>query len=221
VSIGAEGPPADGFPYQDLVRLVLSQQGADEWELAEGEFWCRVDAPNRAPRVQGWKIHVSATPLSAPEVLHRSARVLVRHSCAFKFAAHAGHVRTLTSGRYDRAQCGKFITAYPRDDDHFRLLVEALDRATAGLPGPAILSDRAYRLGSVVHYRYGAFQGVPHVSNEGARQLRLRAPDGSAVEDLRKPWFCPPPWAELPFPGPPGLAGRARCCCTTGTRSAR
>ena len=90
-----------------------------------------------------------ATPLSAPEVLHRSAQVLVRGDCAFKFAARSELVVELTGTRYDRAQCGKFITAYPRDDEHFRALAEELDRATAGLR-LAILSDRPYRRGGLV-----------------------------------------------------------------------
>ena len=197
------------FPLQGLVRLVLTELGADDWEMAEGDFWCQVTPPAAPTRVQGWKLHLSATPLSAPEVLHRAAHVLVSGRCQFKFAARAERVEELTSVRYDRAQCGKFITAYPRDDDHFRDLAEALDRATAGLPGPAILSDRPYRKGGLVHYRYGAFGGVPVLTNDGSYEARLQAPDGTAVEDVRRPWFSPPAWAGLPFAGPPGRASAA------------
>ncbi|GGO99582.1 class III lanthionine synthetase LanKC N-terminal domain-containing protein [Wenjunlia tyrosinilytica] len=89
----------------------------------------------------------------------------------------------------------------PRGDDHFRELAEALDRATAGLPGPAILSDRPHRRGSLVHYRDGAFDEVPYFGNGGAHRLRLRAPDGTLVEDPRKPWSCPPYWTRFPLPG--------------------
>ncbi|MET9913387.1 class IV lanthionine synthetase LanL [Streptomyces sp. NPDC006476] len=190
------------LPLDTLVRSVLSEQGADGWEIVEEEFWCRVHPTGHPSRVQGWKLHLSATALSAPEVLYRSARVLVHHGCAFKFAARSQDVETLTSSRYDRAQCGKFITAYPQDDDRFRELARALDAATAGLPGPAILSDRPYRTGSLVHYRFGAFQGVKHRTQDGVEETRLLAPDGSAVRDVRNPWFSPPPWAELPLPGP-------------------
>lgn len=198
-----------GFPLQTLVRFVIDDAGAPDWKTEEGGFWCRVGPVAQERRVQGWKLHVSATPLSAPEVLQRAARVLVRQRCPFKFAARAEYVEELTGIRFDRAQCGKFLTAYPRDDDQLRSLAEELDQATAGLPGPRILSDRPYRTGSLVHYRYGAFRGVPHLSNEGVHQARLQSPDGSAVEDRRNPWFSPPAWAELPFPGPPGRPGKA------------
>lgn len=82
------------FPLQGLVRLVLTELGADDWEMAEGDFWCQVTPPAAPTRVQGWKLHLSATPLSAPEVLHRAAHVLVSGRCQFKFAARAERVST-------------------------------------------------------------------------------------------------------------------------------
>ncbi|HEY3481776.1 MAG TPA: serine/threonine protein kinase, partial [Streptomyces sp.] len=195
------------LPLHALVRPVLSEQGgADGWEVAEEELWCRVQPSGAPSRVQGWKLHVSATALSAPEVLYRSARVLVAHGCAFKFVARSRDVELLTSSRSDRAQCGKFLTAYPLDDDHFRELARELDEATAGLPGPAILSDRPYRSGSLVHYRFGAFEGVAHRTRDGVRETRLLAPDGRVVRDVRNPWFSPPRWAEPPLPGPSDAA---------------
>jgi len=191
------------FPLQGLVGLVLAEHPQHgQWTVTEDDFWCRVRPEAALSRVQGWKLHLSATPLSAPEVLHRAAQVLVRNRCAFKFAARVEHVLELTGTRYDRAQCGKFITAYPHDDEHFRALAEELDRATAGLPGPAILSDRPVRRGGLVHYRFGAFDGVSVLTNDGSYQVRLRRPDGSTMEDARRPAFTPPPWADLPLPGP-------------------
>lgn len=85
-----------------------------------------------------------------------------------------------------------------------------MDDATAGLPGPAILSDRPYRKGGLVHYRYGGFHGVRVLGNDGSFDVRLRAPDGTLVDDHRKAWFSPPPWAELPFPGGPGRPATAQ-----------
>jgi len=199
----ADGAQSTGFPLQGLLGLVLAAHPEHgRWDVSEDDFWCRVRPDDTPSRVQGWKLHVSATPLSAPEVLHRAAEVLIRHRCAFKFAARAELVLELTGTRYNRAQCGKFITAYPADDEQFRVLAEELDRVTAGLPGPAILSDRPVRRGGLVHYRYGAFDGVAVLTNDGSYQVRLRRPDGSTMEDVRRPAFTPPPWADLPLPGP-------------------
>lgn len=199
-------PEGVSFPLMGLVRLALAERALTGWELCEDDFWCRVNPPEQERRRQGWKLHVSTTVLAAPETLYRAAGVLLDHGCAFKFAARSEYVVKLTSRNYDRAQCGKFITVYPRDDTQFRELAEALDRATAGLPGPAVLSDRAYRRGSAVHYRYGAFQGAQVLTNDGVMATRIVTPDGVPVDDPRKPWFSPPEWAPLPFPGPPGRA---------------
>ncbi|TGA98076.1 serine/threonine protein kinase, partial [Streptomyces palmae] len=159
-------------------------------------FWCRVTPAGRPLRTQGWKLHLSATPLSAPYVLTRAADILIRHRFAFKFAATVDGVRELVSRHADRGSGGKFLTVYPEcDEDRLRELAEALHRATSGLPGPGILSDRRYRPGSLVHYRYGAFGGVPVLGNDGTYETLLIAPDGSLAPDHRKAWFSPPPWA--------------------------
>jgi serine/threonine protein kinase len=193
------------FPLRGLVELVLAGRA---WRMRDDDLWCHLSPPGHRLRVQGWKLHVSATVVSAPLVLQRAAAVLVASGCAFKFARTLERVGELTGKQADRAQAGKFLTAYPRDDDHLRELAELLDEATAGLPGPAILSDRPFREGSLVHYRYGAFAGVPVLTNDGSFEVRLQAPDGTLVVDVRQPWFCPPAWAELPFPGRPGRAPR-------------
>lgn len=189
---------------------MLTTLDEQDWQVEEDGVWCRATPPEHERRVQGWKLHVSATRLSAPEVVHRTAAVLVRAGCAFKTARDLQTVEEMTSGNYDRAQCGKIVTVYPRDDDELRELAARLDDATAGLPGPAILSDRPYRKGSLVHYRFGGFSGVPVLSNDGSFEVRLRAPDGTLTDDHRKAWFSPPPWAPLPFPGEPGRPATAQ-----------
>ncbi len=195
--------PVDTFPLRGLVELILAGR---PWQVHDDEFWCHVAPPDNPPRLQGWKLHVSATMVSAPLVLQRAAQVLVEQECAFKFARTLGRVSQITSKQSDRPQAGKVIAAYPRDDDHLRELARLLDEATAGLPGPTIMSDRPYRPGSLVHYRYGAFAGTRVLTNDGSFEVRLEAPDGTLVEDVRQPWFCPPSWAELPFDGQPGRA---------------
>ncbi|MFI6317541.1 class IV lanthionine synthetase LanL [Nonomuraea sp. NPDC050556] len=186
--------PADSL-LADVADSVLRRHGASGWTSARSGFWHRMEPPDGKRREQGWKLHVSATPLSSPVVLARAAEVLVRRGCPFKFAAGLKEVILLASRNYDRGGAGKFITAYPSGDEEFAILAEALHEATLGLPGPKILSDRPWRPGSLVHYRYGAFTGVPYLSNDGALEAGLRAPDGTVVTDHRQAWFSPPAWA--------------------------
>lgn len=187
------------LPLRDLVTMLLPGTTSAEWRIREDRQWCHVTPVDYPSRVQGWKLHISATWLSAPVVLYQAAQVLIEHQCAFKVAKDLHQVLELTSKRTEPAQAGKVITVYPRDDAQLRTLAPLLDQATAGLPGPVILSDRPYREGSLVHYRYGAFAGVPVLNNDGSMEARLEAPDGRLVEDQRRPWFCPPAWAAPPF----------------------
>ncbi|MER5733692.1 class IV lanthionine synthetase LanL [Streptomyces sp. NPDC002138] len=222
---GAERP-ADLALFLDLVRAVIARsarrdgrrdereegpavpraEGAEggaagDWSVTPGEFWCHV-IPDGGPvrRAQGWKLHVSATPLAAPLALARAAEVLVAHRAAFKFAASPSRVAALVSGRFERGGGGKFITVYPSDDDQFRLLAEELHRATLGLPGPAVLSDRRYLPDSQVSYRFGVFAGVQELTADGCFATLLTDPEGRRVADERNAWFSPPAWAGDPFP---------------------
>jgi tRNA A-37 threonylcarbamoyl transferase component Bud32 len=193
----------------DLMNAALARTADGKWQLDAGDFWCRVIPDGYSFRPQGWKIHVSATPLSAPFVLARCASVLLRHRCAFKFAADLSNTQALVDRDCPRGSGGKFITAYPACDDQFRLLTAELDRATADLHGPKILSDRQLRLGSLVHYRYGAYDAESVLTNDGTFVSVLVAPDGTVVADQRRAWFSPPPWAGSPFPDAPAAPARA------------
>ncbi|MGW0574385.1 class IV lanthionine synthetase LanL [Streptomyces sp. NPDC002920] len=208
----------------DIVRAVVTRTGhaahaggaaGDDgaWRVRPGDFWCYVHPPGERSRAQGWKLHISATPLSAPQVLAQAAEVLVRHQCRFKFAGTLARSAEIVSHRYDRGGGGKFVTAYPEgDEDQLRALAVDLHRATLGLPGPGILSDRPCFPGSLVHYRYGVFSGVRALSNAGIYGAMLIAPDGTLVPDRRKAHFSPPAWAPRdPFaPEPAGAPTTAR-----------
>lgn len=197
-SLGADAVGTSDSLLADIADAVLRRREASGWTSARSGFWHRMEPPDGKRREQGWKLHVSATPLSSPVVLARAAEVLVRRGCPFKFAAGLQEVVLLVSRNYDRGGAGKFITAYPSGDEEWAILAEELHQVTVGLPGPKILSDRPWRPGSLVHYRYGAFTGVPYLSNDGAFEAGLRAPDGTVVADQRQAWFSPPSWAGPP-----------------------
>jgi tRNA A-37 threonylcarbamoyl transferase component Bud32 len=191
---------ADSVLLIDVVRAALGRWGGDRWVLQPTEAWCQVTPPAGVARRHGWKLHVSATPLSAPIVLARSAEVLIAAGCLFKFGTDLRRVAELVGGRYDRGGGGKFITVYPRDDEQFRVLAAELHAVTLGLPGPRILSDKPFRPGSLVHYRYGEHRGERVFTDDGVFGSRLVAPDGTPYTDERRAWFSPPAWAPAPFP---------------------
>jgi hypothetical protein len=198
----------DSWLLEEIARTALTQVGAPGWMVDAGDFWCHLTPPRHRPRPAGWKLHVSATQLSAPVVLARVAQVLVRHGCAFKFARGLGQLGELLSNRCHRGLGGKFLTVYPGDDEQALRLAAELDRVTDGLPGPAILSDQPLRPGSLVHYRYGVLSGSTVLTNDGSFQAVLAGPDGQSLVDERRAWFSPPPWVSSPFPQPaPPAAG--------------
>ncbi|MFI8199691.1 class IV lanthionine synthetase LanL [Streptomyces sp. NPDC085942] len=185
-----------------IVEGVLHRRGARRWAVEQGEFWCSVRPRGHRSGEQGWKLHLSATPLSAALVLAVAADVLVEERASFKFAGALDRVALLTGGRADRGGGGKFITVYPDSPELFRRLARRLHAATLGLRGPRILSDRPYAPGSLVHYRYGVFGGVRTTTNDGDTDVRLRNPSGGLEKDRRQAWVTTPSWAPPPFPEP-------------------
>ncbi|WP_160823497.1 hypothetical protein [Actinomadura sp. J1-007] len=119
----------------DVLRGALGDSEA--WRWSGGGMWCSVAPVGSSRRAQGWKLHVSATPGSAAEVLARSLPVLLSGRSAFKFAASLAHVELLNARNTSRGHSGKFITVYPDSDEEAVRLARELHDATAGLPGPA------------------------------------------------------------------------------------
>lgn len=186
---------------ESLLRRALQATGTgSQWVTAADEMWCRLTGTSGIRRRQGWKLHVSATAGSAPEVLVKALDVLLPGASSFKFVRSLDQVGALNSRATPRASAGKFITVYPPSDDEAARTALALHRATAGLAGPRILSDQPYAPNSLVHYRYGAFMGRQRLSEQGLLVWFFEDPDGNPVEDKRTGQYSPPEWAVSPFP---------------------
>ncbi|WP_097238135.1 class IV lanthionine synthetase LanL [Streptomyces sp. 1331.2] len=206
-SVG-RGPGAAGS-WPETTRAALAGTGGrggdGGWEVTVGGFWCtaRPSASSSRPSVelpeQGWKLHVSAASVVGEQVLAAVVRELAEDPCSFKFAAGPERLRELNSRNSDRGSAGKFITVYPADDAQFQRLAAGLDRATAGLPGPVVLSDQPYRPGSRVHYRYGAFALPAKLGNDGEYRSVLRGPGGERAEDVRGGSYRAPAWVRDPL----------------------
>jgi hypothetical protein len=211
--------PLDRPVLDDLAvsaRALLAASGA-EWSFSvDGPWAFATPAGVRSPE-QGWKLHISATEVSAGDVLAAALPVLVTEAVPFKFAAGHNVVRLLNSTHADRASGGKFITIYPTDDAQAVRVAEACHRATGGLAGPVILSDRAYRPGSLVHYRYGGFSGAPAIDADGVVVHLIKGPDGKPLADERTASYRAPSWLTDPFqPGnnPSAAAGATNATAT-------
>jgi hypothetical protein len=111
---------------------------------------------------QGWKIHVSATVLSAANIYARVSRILRQHRALFKVPADLALLGHLNSGAAGYSQIGKFITVYTRCSDEALILISKLHAATRGLSGPQIPFDVRYRTNSTVYYRYGGYTSAPN-----------------------------------------------------------
>lgn len=177
--------------------LVAASDG--EWTFEVAGPWAFVTPVGACSPEQGWKLHISATEASAADVLGATVPVLVAEGVPFKFAADHKIVRLLNATHADRASGGKFLTVYPADDAQAVRLAEACHRATEGLAGPVILSDRAYRPGSLVHYRYGGFSSTAAIDNDGVVVHLIKGPDGSPLPDERTPAYRAPSWLADPF----------------------
>lgn len=195
------GDDADSSGLMEVIASILrSTSEADHWQMTTTGFWCHLNPKDHIQRSQGWKLHLSATILSAETVLARALPILLKGRSAFKFASTLRRVDQLNARHTPRAHSGKFITIYPESDEVAVRLAEALHEATAGLAGPRILSDHPYVPGSLVHYRYGAFVEERRLSNDGLYSWMIFDPDGNPVEDRREATYLAPKWAQCPFP---------------------
>jgi tRNA A-37 threonylcarbamoyl transferase component Bud32 len=183
----------------DCADAVLRRQDPAAWQHTIDDFWHYVvPAGHRLPD-QGWKLHVPATPLSACVVLSRCIEVFAEHRCAFKFAKTMRELQVLLEPNADRGAAGKFVTAYPDDDEHAVRVATALHEATLGLPGQTILTDRRFRSSSQVFYRYGPFAPRTTLTNDGEYVPILRDGNGNAVVDRRGIGRPVPDWLTDPF----------------------
>ena len=143
---------------------------------------------------QGWKLHVTATPLSAVQVLTAAIDVLLAAGVRFKVVSSLSLLGAMNSGAYGTSQIGKFITVYPSDDAQAVELAVELDRITRGLTGPRVPTDRALNPGSLVHYRYGSMRRLPEseVAGHDDGGYDLLDPAGRLMDDVRLDFYRPP-----------------------------
>lgn len=193
----------------DAGAHTIADSLSAEWErlcakhlpvVGEGSIWRYSRGPAPGDAEQGWKLHVSATVLSANEVLKRIAAPLRERGTQFKAPSSLRELQRLNSGLfYGYSQVGKFVTVYPRSAEEAVSLARLLHGLTRGLPAPAVPFDRRYRPDSPVFYRYGSFKRLEVENEDGTRGAHgLRAPNGRVVADVRE-GAPSPAWVSDPF----------------------
>ncbi|MGE0544969.1 MAG: lanthionine synthetase LanC family protein [Dehalococcoidia bacterium] len=178
---------------EDPLRRVLDRR--IPWAL-HGELFSQQSLGVGPWVEQGWKLHVSATPVSAVEVLEAALDVLFAEGVRFKVMGTLGRLEALNGGYFGLSQIGKFITVYPSDDAQAVRLALTLDEATRGFRGPRVPTDRPLRPGSLVHYRYGAMIRRPEAEAAGEEAggvYDLLDSAGRLTADPRLDYYLPPP----------------------------
>ncbi|WP_051854240.1 MULTISPECIES: class III lanthionine synthetase LanKC [unclassified Streptomyces] len=185
-------------PHDEVVEDNFRITLPPDWEMNPGRDWtvCRPPRPFRIPE-QGWKIHISATLATAPEILRATVQHLTQRRVMFKFLRSESVLRRRSAKNGDRTASGKFITIYPQSDVQTEELLHSLDELIGGRPGPYILSDLRWKKGPL-YVRYGAFVWMWARDSRGVLVPSLRNESGVLVPDERRPVFRPPSWIRIP-----------------------
>src|SRR5690625_2261247 len=193
--------PADSlffdYPEYDGGRFALSDSAPPAgWRRVVDTDWVNLIPSSPVPP-QGWKIHVSATPDSADEVLKKCWEYCVEAGLMFKFLRSSEMLFVRSSKYGDRTASGKFVTIYPPDTDVLRQVLDELGSELAGYVGPTILSDLRWEDGPL-YLRFGGFTHQYLRTPTGEMLLAVQRPDGTLVPDERRPGFHVPEWVEVP-----------------------
>ena len=168
--------------------------------VPERSIWRYSRAPMPDDPAQGWKLHISATVLSANRVLERVAPLLLEQGVLFKAAFSLEELGRLNCGLfYGFSQVGKFITVYPKTSEMAVSLARQCHQLTCRLNAPHVPYDLPFRENGCVYYRYGAFTALEIEQPDGTRVPAVRNNDGILVPDLRKPGAAAPSWEGDPF----------------------
>ena len=159
-------------------------------------IWARSGTPTVD---QGWKLHLSSTPLDGGALLLVTLPVLKSANVAFKVARSSKVLELLNAGRFNSTQVGKFITIYPEDGQSARRLALEILHVIRGFDGPRIPTD--LHLGGSLYSRYGAFRSQPMRDVLGSWHNGVFDSNGCLIPDTYSVPYAAPENIENPFDG--------------------
>lgn len=173
---------------------ILLREHLPDRTIVEDALWLRIGMENLDPLLRsGWKLHLSATLQSYPELLARALPILAACPYPFKLLRSAELVEELNDGCFGLSQIGKTLTIYPPSESAAATLAARIAEALRGLPGPQIPTDARYDRHAPVYYRFGPYDGVFRLDGLARRQRVLWHPDFGEVIDPAEGGNLPPP----------------------------
>ncbi len=167
--------------------------------VSQDSIWRYSRTSKSGDAEQGWKLHISATILSANSVFAAVAPYLTKCGTLFKAACSLKELEKLNSGlHYGYSQVGKFITVYPRTAKEAVLLGRKLRFLTRHAAAPAVPFDQRFGTEGCIYYRYGSFKRLEIENQNGIRLPALRDPEGNLIPDQRYSESSPE-WVSDPF----------------------
>lgn len=179
------------------VNYFATPSGGSAWLRERNADWETWAPPEAQLRVQGWKIHVSATVGNAQRVLEVVSKICVTTRTTFKFVPSIERLMQRNAKNADRSGSGKFITIYPHDDEQLQILAHEIEAELGGIENPYILSDLRWRQGPV-HFRYGGFVLLRSFDALDRPVASILSEDGVLSADERSPMLKVPDFAATP-----------------------
>ena len=166
--------------------------------VEENSIWRYNRQSRREEPLQGWKIHVSATVLTACDVFETIVDFLTSQDVQFKAPGSLSELSKLNSGLfYGYSQVGKFITIYPQTDQQSVFLAEKIHQLTVQFSSPAVPYDKPFAHTGCVFYRYGIFRKTEFNALGNTGVSGIKNPQGNLVNDNRLQPV--PDWLTDPF----------------------
>jgi len=157
-------------------------------------------------QVQGWILHLSVVATQAEGLIHLVTPMLNSENIPFKIVMDRETCSNTLNGFFGKAQIGKVMSIYPENEKTALNLAKKLVHLTKDFDGPKIPTDIC--LGNIVYTRYGGFNPVKLVNNNGQEENYIYGQNGELIcDEYAIPFKLPEgvlwPFTELASPIPP------------------